>query len=181
VTAISTRRLELVPATYEHCAAEVRDTAELAALLGADVPADWPPPLNDEHSQRFFLETLRDRPESVGWCVWYFIAHVGARTVIGNGGFKGEPQDGTVEVGYSIIPAFQRRGYASEAVAALVEWAFSDARVNRVIAETLPELSASIGVLRRTGFRSCDGASEPGNVRFERIRGARTAPSTSSG
>jgi len=84
---------------------------------------------------------------------------------------KGEPRDGTVEIGYSILPAFQRSGYASEAVAALVEWAFADARVERVIAETFPELAGSIGVLRKTGFHSCEGASEPGLLRFKRIRG----------
>jgi ribosomal-protein-alanine N-acetyltransferase len=173
---VSTRRLELIPATYDLCTAEIRDTAALGALLGADVPADWPPPLNDERSQRFFLETLRDRPSSVGWCVWYLVARGnGSRTVIGNGGFKGEPRDGTVEIGYSVIPAFHRRGYASEAVAALVEWAFADTRVDRVIAETLPELAGSIGVLRKTGFRPCDGASEPGLLRFEAVAAMKPA------
>ena len=168
---ITTPRLELVAATFEHCAAEISDIAALGTMLDASVPDDWPPPLNDEHSQRFFLETLRERPGSVGWSVWYFILRSeGARTVIGNGGFKGEPRDGAVEIGYSIVPTFQRRGFADEAVEALAQWAFADSRVDRVIAEALLELEASIAVLRKTGFRACDGASEPGLLRFERMR-----------
>jgi RimJ/RimL family protein N-acetyltransferase len=168
---LKTERLELVPATYELCVAEIADRAALGALLNAAVPTDWPPPLNDATSQKFFLEQLRDRPGAAGWALWYFISHSdGERTVIGNGGFKGEPRDGEVEIGYSIIPAFHRRGYASEAVDALVEWAFGDSRVQRVTAETFPELIASIGVLRKTGFRLCGRAKEPGALRFERTR-----------
>jgi len=166
---IATARLELVPATFEHCSAEITDPALLGEMLGAIVPDGWPPPLNDEHSQRYFLEALRDRPSAVGWCMWYFVLRDGPRTAIGNGGFKGEPSGGTVEIGYSVMPDHHRRGYASEAVDALVRWAFGDARVRRVIAETLPELVASIGVLRKTGFRPCEGASEPGLLRFERL------------
>jgi RimJ/RimL family protein N-acetyltransferase len=39
--------------------------------------------------------------------------------------------------------------------------------VRRVIAETLPELAGSIGVLRRCGFRLLGEGSEPGVIRFE--------------
>jgi RimJ/RimL family protein N-acetyltransferase len=169
---ITTARLELVAATADLCEVEVAGPAAFGEALGVTVPADWPPPLNDEHSQRFFLQTLRSSPESVGWCVWYFIARDGTRTAVGNGGFKGPPCDGAVELGYSIVPAFQRRRYASEAVDALVRWAFADPRVDRVIAETFPDNAGSIGVLAASGFRRCDGASEPGAIRFERLRTA---------
>jgi ribosomal-protein-alanine N-acetyltransferase len=170
-SAIKTARLDLVPATYDLCVAEIEDSAALGKALGAVVPGDWPPPLNDEESQQFFMKTLRDRPAAVGWAVWYFIADTGTtRVLIGNGGFKGEPREGTVEIGYSIIPAFQRRGYASEAVEALVLWAFDDPRVSRVVAETFPDLAGSLGVLRKAGFRKCGGATEPGALRFERLK-----------
>lgn len=169
--AIATARLELVAATFDHCVAEVADPVRLGTMLRARVPADWPPPLNDEGSQRFFLETLRGHPELVGWSVWYWVARDEPRTVIGNGGFKGAPADGTVEIGYSMLPAFQRRGFASEAVDALVRWAFADERVVRIVAETFAELEPSLGVLRKTGFTpASDAPAEPGALRFERLR-----------
>ncbi|HCU11539.1 MAG TPA: hypothetical protein DGB72_05365 [Gemmatimonadetes bacterium] len=40
------------------------------------------------------------------------------------------------------------------------------------IAETLPELEGSIGVLRKCGFTLIDGGSEPGVIRFELDRAA---------
>ena len=67
---------------------------------------------------------------------------------IGNGGFKGRPDaDGSVEVGYSVMENYQRNGFAPEAVEALVDWAFGYREVQRVIAQTLPELRPSIRVL----------------------------------
>ncbi len=80
--------------------------------------------------------------------------------------------DGTVEVGYSVLEAHQRRGYASEAVEALVGWAFGHPEVTRVIAETYPELVPSVGVLEKTGFRLIGAGSEERVIRFERRRNA---------
>ena len=167
---LHTTRLELVAGTYELCEAEITNPNVLARMLHAQAPDDWPPPLNDEQSQRYFLDILRN-PETVGWCVWYVILAANARRVlIGNCGFKGQPRDGKVEIGYSIVPAFQRRGYASEAVNSLAQWAFADPRLERIFAETRPQLHASIGVLRKTKFLPCQDASEAGSLRFVRSR-----------
>ena len=54
---------------------------------------------------------------------------------------------------YAVSPAHQRNGYAVEAARALVEYAFSQLHVNRVIAETDYENAASIGVMRKLGMR----------------------------
>ena len=147
--------------------AEVEDRVALEALLAARLPSDWPPPLNDDASARFFLNYLTQHPEAVGWMTWYFIlVGGGGRVAIGNGGFKGEPVDGTVEIGYSIVPRYQRRGFANEAVRALLDWAFSDDRVDRVVAQTLPESHASQGLLHKLGFVETLRA-EPGLLRFQ--------------
>jgi hypothetical protein len=41
---ISTKRLDLVPATIATLEAAIDNTATLGALLGATVPKSWPPP-----------------------------------------------------------------------------------------------------------------------------------------
>jgi ribosomal-protein-alanine N-acetyltransferase len=98
------------------------------------------------------------------------------RTLIGSAGYKGPPSaDGMVEVGYGIVRDHQRQGYASEAVRGLVAHAFALPTVRRVIAETLPELIPSIGVLRKCGFRFIGNGSEPGVIRFELTRAEYTA------
>jgi len=150
--------------------AKTNDRSTLSEMLGAEIPSNWPPPLNDDASAKFFADYLEAHPGAVGWVIWYFILQKPRRIVIGNGGFKGTPHDGTVETGYSIVPEFQSQGYGSEAVGALIEWAFSHPDVRRVIAETLPELDASQALLRKLGFRAAAGASEPGVLRFEKLR-----------
>ncbi len=45
--------------------------------------------------------------------------------------------------------------------------AFANPAVRRVIGETLPELSPSIGVMQKCGFRLVGAGSEAGVIRFE--------------
>ncbi len=165
---LRTPRLHLIAATSEMALAEVSDRTALARLLDARLPADWPPPLNDDESARFFLKHLTAHPSAIGWMSWYFVSvdEDGERITIGNGGFKGEPSEGVVEVGYSIVPRYQRRGFATEAVRALVAWAFSDQRVERVVAQTFPELHASQALLRKLGFTET-ARSDSETLRFE--------------
>lgn len=92
------------------------------------------------------------------------------RVLIGTAGYKGPPEEGAVEIGYGIVRDHRRRGYASEAVAALLERAFAEKSVKQVIAETLPELVGSIGVLRKAGFSDAGAGSEPGVIRFALAR-----------
>jgi RimJ/RimL family protein N-acetyltransferase len=130
----------------------------------------WPPPLNDENSMKYTIDYLKRNPEAVGWAAWYFVAMKHKPVVIGQGGFKGVPVAGTVEIGYSLIPIFQKQGYGMEAVAALLDWAFGHEEVDRVIAETLPELTASIRLLEKSGFKNIGQGSEEGVTRFELSR-----------
>ena len=54
------------------------------------------------------------------------------RAVIGEIGFVGPPQRGAVTIGYAIVPAARRQGYATEAVAALTAWAIAQPDVDEV-------------------------------------------------
>ena len=58
-----------------------------------------------------------------------------------------------LELGYTLSPAFQGLGYASEAVGAILHEAFTRWNVHRVIASVDPANSASIRLLERLGFR----------------------------
>ncbi len=75
----------------------------------------------------------------------------------GLAGFKGAPGPyGSVELGYGIDPAWQGHGYMTEAVGALIDWAFQDRRCQRVTAETLAQNYGSIRVLQKNGL-VCSG------------------------
>lgn len=84
-------------------------------------------------------------------------------TVVGGIGFKGIPnKDGLVEVGYGIDMAHRRKGYASEAVKGMVQWALGQAGVKCVTAQTEPGNEISQKVLLGCGFaRDGDGEEGP--------------------
>ncbi len=120
----------------------------------------------DDGPLEYSAKELADRPELAGWLYWYWI-HRDHRVLVGCGGFKGEPNEqGSVEVGYTVFPEFQRSGYASEATSGLIGWAFTDDRVRSVAAETYPELAASIRVMEKNGLTYMGGGNEPRVIRY---------------
>jgi RimJ/RimL family protein N-acetyltransferase len=81
---------------------------------------------------------------------------------VGTIGFGGPPDDdGTVMVGYGLVPSARNHGYATEALRALVEYAFAQPPVRTLTADPLRDNVASHRVLEKTGFshtRSTDDA-----------------------
>jgi len=169
---IRTERLDLVPATLAHLDAEMESPARLGRLLGAEIPASWPPGEYDRSAMEFFRDRLSESADAVGWYGWYAVLRPldgGGRMLIGAGGYFGPPgADGVVEVGYSIAPEFERRAFATEMVEALVSRALRVAGVVRVIAHTKAANTGSIRVLERCGFTPAGAGHEPGTVRYER-------------
>lgn len=171
---IRTERLELVPATPELLSAALDGEEALSASLRALVPRSWPPEYVDPPALQFTRDRVAADPAQAEWWMYFVVTprEDGERVLIGTAGYKGPPTpDGTVEVGYSVVADHHRRGYASESVRALVRRAFGVPGVRKVIAETLPELEPSIGVLRKCGFELVGEGSEPGVIRFELTRG----------
>jgi [ribosomal protein S5]-alanine N-acetyltransferase len=167
---ILTPRLALRAGTRAIYQTAPDDRAALAALLGVTVPENWPVEHYDGDPLVWSLKQLDQNPASEPWLLRYFIERE-SRTLVGfgGGGGGGGVQDRTWTIGYSVLPQFRRRGYASEAVAALVEAAFADG-IERVIAETYPELVASIGVLAKNGFVHIGDGDGERVIRFERRR-----------
>jgi len=78
--------------------------------------------------------------------------------VVGHAGFHGPPgvnalgEAGAVELGYTVFPDFRRRGYASEAVAALMRWARRERHVHVFVASVAPDNEPSLAIVRKLGF-----------------------------
>jgi [ribosomal protein S5]-alanine N-acetyltransferase len=73
--------------------------------------------------------------------------------VVGHAGFHGPPDaSGMVEVGYTVDPAYRRRGYARAMVRALLAWAAAAEGVTRVRASISPDNTASLATIRGFGF-----------------------------
>ena len=166
---IHTARMTLVAATLEHVEAEL--AGRLGGLLGVEVPAGWPPGEYDRDAQDFFRERLREEgPAAVGWYGWYaLLPGSEGDALVGAGGYLGPPDaEGTVEIGYSILPEWEGRGLASELAAALADRALALPSVARVIAHTDAGNAGSRAVLERGGFRVAGDGPIPGSLRYER-------------
>jgi ribosomal-protein-alanine N-acetyltransferase len=171
VRKLVTPRLELVAATAAIARAAATDRAALARLLSARVPASWPPALMADHLERF-ARRIEEDPALEGWLPWYWVTRVDP-TLVGNGGFGAFPsEDGSGKVGYALVGEHQGRGYATEALAALLDWAFTQPGLQRVVADTYPELGRSIRVLQKSGFRYAGPGKGERVIRYELTRGA---------
>lgn len=167
---LSTERLVLVPATPELIREAFVGDAALARSLGAQVPDDWPPEFYDADALAYTLERLESGEASGVWTTYFFL-RAEDRMLLGIGGYHTAPsEEGAVEVGYSVVPTLQGHGYATEATGALVDRAFEDPAVTRVVATTLPHLTPSIRVVEKLGFARSDVAPEPGVIAFVRSR-----------
>lgn len=172
---LKSERLTLVASTLEHIRTELESPGKLADLLGAEVSTAWPTGEYDRDAMEFFRARFEEGGEAAeGWYGWYALREADAeshRALVGAGGYFGPADpEGTIEIGYSVLPAWQRRGYASEIVRLLAAHAFTFVSTRRVIAHTTAANPVSIAVLRRCGFEPAGAGREPGLLRFEKSR-----------
>ena len=111
----------------------------------------WDESFGDDEADRF-LDEMTTAPE---WRLghWFQVAVERADdgVLLGDVAFWPDHDGGTVEIGYSLHPDAQGRGYASEAVTALIR-ALRDRGADTVVAGCDPSNAASIRLLERLGF-----------------------------
>jgi RimJ/RimL family protein N-acetyltransferase len=128
-----------------------RDDSE--TLAAARMPERWP---NRELIERAFpvsIDEMRADPETRLWGNRVMVVPGPERRVVGSVVFHGRPgPDGVAEVAYGVEEASQRRGFATEAVAACVDWALAQAGVLAVQATTFAWHHASLRVIANVGM-----------------------------
>jgi len=167
VAQIQTEHLRMVSWTAELAEANMHDKAKLTTLLRASVPDEFPnQPVRDFVLPAKITE-LRADPNCGVWSG--IIIHIADNIVIGSMGFKAPPDDnGAVEIGYDIVPAYQGDGYATEMAQALIAWGFEQPSVRIIAAECLPDNWASIRVLQKVGMQQVYSSDEM--LRWELMR-----------
>ncbi|SDN76462.1 Protein N-acetyltransferase, RimJ/RimL family [Acetanaerobacterium elongatum] len=134
---LKTKRLRIVPLTTEQLGEYIKK------------------PQADEHMAQALNEMYNgcvEHPKDWLWYTNWLIYLNSDNTPIGSLGFKGCPVNGAVEIGYGIDEPYQNQGYATEAVKAMLAWAFGHQGVYFVTAETEKDNAASIQVLKKNGF-----------------------------
>lgn len=171
---LETPRLVLVSIDQPVIGAAAAGDAALAHHLAAALDPTWPPEFWTDAVPWLAADPGRLAAAPGWWAwIWLLVDPDGRRTLIGNGGFKGPPDErGSVEIGYSIVTARQRLGLATEACRALLDHAFADQRVTRVAARTLPGNEPSIGVAHRLGMTRQPREDSDGEIAFAIVRSA---------
>ncbi len=114
----------------------------------------WEAPYSLEQAARFVDGMKSIRPGIPGQ--WYQIAieHRHSRELLGDCAFLILLEDQRqAEIGFTLARASQSQGYASEAVARLLDYLFADFNLHRVRANCDPENTASSRLLERLDMR----------------------------
>jgi RimJ/RimL family protein N-acetyltransferase len=148
-------RMRIEPATAEHLRALLAGDDVFGARFGLTVAPGY---LEYDGVLERLLADLEAGADPA-WSSQLFV-HAADRALIGLGGFKGPPQDGVVEIGYGIAPAYRHQGYATEAARLMIDTARA-AGVTTVIAHTLAEPNFSTRILTTLGFAQTATVADP--------------------
>jgi [ribosomal protein S5]-alanine N-acetyltransferase len=126
-------------------------------LLGAQIPREWRG--EDWRWLERRPEQAEADPSVVPWLPRVMLLRTAGEygrqqpVVVGDAGFHGPPGgDGRVEIGYAVVGEHRRRGYAEEAVRALLAWAAAEHRIIRFRASISPRNTPSVNLIRKLGF-----------------------------
>jgi len=130
----------------------------LARVMGVNVPKKWTE-FRDTFTPSY--ERWKAHPPLREWWV-YLIVHKPDNQLIGSCGYKGEPDSsGMVEIGYEIMSSHRLKGLGKETAQGLVDHAFRQSGVHKIIAHTLAEENASAHILEKIGFVQTEDVSDP--------------------
>jgi RimJ/RimL family protein N-acetyltransferase len=110
---------------------------------------------------RIRRDQIAGDPASAEWIARAAL-DAGTGVVVGHGGFHGPPDEsGTVEVAYSVDPAFRLRGYAKAILRALLRRADADPAVRAVRASIRPDNKGSLATIAGSGFKKVGEQWDP--------------------
>lgn len=154
---IQTKQLDLLAMTPEFfnlCRGGNLGGAE--AYTGVAIPDDWMQ--RTDYIKRRGDQLAAD-PAYGPWCTRLVVLRE-RKQMIGYAGFHAPPSresvhgvaPGWVELGYTIFPAFRRRGFARETVEGLMRWAANEMGIKSFVVSIAPDNAASQALARSLGF-----------------------------
>ena len=154
---ISTERLELFPLTQTQLELGLSDLSKLEDELSMVIAQDFVTE-RVQRAIRMKVEKMRKAMPSIhAWYTYWLIVIKEEKVGAGMLGFKGYPiTKGSTEIGYGIDPAYQNKGYMTEAVQALINWAFSHPFCKEITATEVYN-PASRRLLEKLGATQTEG------------------------
>jgi RimJ/RimL family protein N-acetyltransferase len=125
--------------------AAYRSDPEVARYQAWDVPFGLP------RAETAVANFIASDPDRAGW-FQYAVERVTDRVLIGDVAVRLHDNLQQAEIGYTVAAAYQRRGYATEAVGAVLDRLFRVQGLHKVTGECDARNVASAALLERLGF-----------------------------
>jgi RimJ/RimL family protein N-acetyltransferase len=150
-------RLDLVLVTVEQLLA--RAASDGPVPLGRPDPDDVLHP--DRSPLRFRVQQVRDDPSVNPWLLRLAVERA-TGTIVGLVNFHDRPDsEGRLEIGYRVLPAYRRRGFAREMATTLWAYAASRSDVRTLVASVAPDNAASRAIVEGAGFVKVGEQDDP--------------------
>lgn len=141
------------PLTLAQLQAWLRGQQEISARLGLRIEAGMVDEVVLRAMSAKVSKMQQTAPATWSWYTYWLMRLQADPVAIGLAGFKGTPDErGEVELGYGTAPAYRQQGFATEAVQALLAWAWTQPECQIVRAITLKDNLASQRVLQKAGL-----------------------------
>ncbi len=148
---LTTKRLILIPFTIKICQNLLNHDFSDVHEMGLKKGKSWPDDDVTETLPRI-MNNLSKVEQPTGFESWMIIKN-DSLEIIGDAGFKGfYDEEKTIDIGYGIIKEERRKGYAEEATRGLINWAFSNKKVQEITASCLTENIGSVNLLTKINF-----------------------------
>ncbi|MEE1945603.1 GNAT family N-acetyltransferase [Pedobacter sp. KR3-3] len=158
---IDTQRLKLLPLSHNQLAKYIANNGSLEAELGLSLRPERISSAMKRALQENLLPEATDTGRNHYFTTLWVLILKSVNGIIGDLCFVGEPdEDGEVEIGYATYEDFRNKGYMTEAVAAIIQWAKSQEDVKSIFAETAKDNPASFAVLTKNHFKKVGEADD---------------------
>ena len=150
---IETERLILRPLTYEQLIKYIKCDNSLEREMNLKESSRTISTELKEAIEQTILPNVADTTKNYLYSTLWTAISKTENAMVGDICIYGEPNESEeIEIGYGTHDDFRNKGYMSEIVQAIIEWAKSQHLIKSIIASTLKTNIASFRVLEKNGF-----------------------------
>ena len=150
---IETERLILKPLTYDQLVKYTKCDHSLEEELHLNETSRTISPELKEAFEQTILPNVADPNKDYLYSTLWTAISKDANKMVGDICIVGEPNsDGEIEIGYGTYDEFQKKGFMTEAVGGMIEWAKSQSKVFSIVASTDKDNVASYTILKKNNF-----------------------------
>lgn len=150
---IETQRLILKPLTYDQLLKYIKIDNSLEEELHLEKISRTISPELKEALEHTILPNVADQSKNYLYSTLWTAILKGENKMIGDLCIVGEPSPaGEIEIGYGTYDEFQGKGFMTEMVGGIIEWAKTQPAVQFIIASTDKTNTASFKVLEKNSF-----------------------------